>query len=197
MQHKPTALIVDLLSVDALMLDRKFNMLTFIFLSSNARFLALMMYFSTAGKYVIDEHIFKKKLLAVSGCEPLWFEDSLEIFLDPSSQIYKESVPLSLIYSMVDGIIVNIWDDMEPKTLKSLKDPNLLGQIARATIYPLPVDPSKTNHPVLDWLNKQQHESVIYISFGSGDSLSAKHLTELAWGLELSQQRFVWVSIYP
>ncbi|CDY70793.1 BnaAnng35060D, partial [Brassica napus] len=52
---------------------------------------------------------------------------------------------------------------------------------------------SKTVHPVLDWLNQQPDESVLYISFGSGGSLTAKLLTELAWGLEQSQQRFVWV----
>ncbi|KAG2311046.1 hypothetical protein Bca52824_022603 [Brassica carinata] len=198
MQHKPTALIVDLLSVNALPLGREFNMLTFIFIASNARLLALLMYFPTLEQDVTDEHIVKKKPLAVPGCEPLRFEDTFDIFLDPSSQLYQECVPLGLLYPTVDGIIVNTWDDMEPKTLKSLKDPNLLGRIARAPIYPVgpmyrPVDPSKTNNPVLDWLNKQLDESVIYISFGSGGSLSAKQLTELAWGLELSQQRFVWV----
>jgi len=87
---------------------------------------------------------------------------------------------------------------MESKTLKSLQDPKLMGRVARKPVYPIgplsrPVDPSKTNHPVLDWLNKQPDESVLYVSFGSGGSLSAKQLTELAWGLELSQQRFVWV----
>ncbi|KAF8081320.1 hypothetical protein N665_0892s0005 [Sinapis alba] len=198
MQQKPTALIVDLLSVNALPLGREFNMLTFIFIASNARLLALVMYFPTLDQDVTDEHIVKKKPLAVPGCEPLRFEDTFDIFLDPSSQLYQESVPLGLVYPTVDGIIVNTWDDMEPKTLKSLKDPNLLGRIARAPIYPIgpmcrPVDPSKTNHPVLDWLDKQPDESVIYISFGSGGSLSAKQITELACGLELSQQRFVWV----
>nr|UTO68660.1 UDP-glucosyltransferase 9 [Isatis tinctoria] len=198
MQHKPTALIVDLLSLDALRLGGEFNMLTYLFIASNARFVALMMYFPTLDRDVEEEHIIKKKPLAIPGCEPLRFEDTFEIFLDPSSQMYQECVPLGLVYATVDGIIVNTWDDMEPKTLKSLQDPKLLGRIARVPIYPIgplcrPVDPSKTNHPVLDWLNKQPDESVLYISFGSGGSLSAKQLTELAWGLELSQQRFVWV----
>ncbi|ESQ45461.1 hypothetical protein EUTSA_v10010327mg [Eutrema salsugineum] len=198
MQHKPTALIVDVLSLEALRLGGEFNMLTYLFIASNARFVALMMYFPTLDKDVQEEHIIKKKPLAIPGCEPVRFEDTFEIFLDPSSKIYQECVPLGLVYSTVDGIIVNTWDDMEPKTLKSLQDPELLGQIARVPIYPIgplsrPVDPSKTNHPVMDWLNKQPDESVLYISFGSGGSLPAKQLTELAWGLELSQQRFVWV----
>jgi coniferyl-alcohol glucosyltransferase len=34
---------------------------------------------------------------------------------------------------------------------------------------------------------------VIYVSFGSGGTLSCEQTTEIAWGLELSQQRFIWV----
>ncbi|KAL0875717.1 hypothetical protein Bca101_025422 [Brassica carinata] len=198
MQPKPTALIVDLFGLDALRLGGEFNMLTYVFIASNARFLALTMYFPTLEKDVEEEHIIKKKPLPVPGCEPVRFEDTLEPFLDPTDQIYRVFVPCGLLFPTADGLIVNTWDDMEPKTLKSLQDPKLLGGTARVPVYPIgplcrPVDPSKTNHPVLDWLDKQPEESVLYISFGSGGSLSANQLTELAWGLELSQQRFVWV----
>ncbi|KAG7628038.1 UDP-glycosyltransferase 72E1 [Arabidopsis thaliana] len=198
MQHKPTALIVDLFGLDAIPLGGEFNMLTYIFIASNARFLAVALFFPTLDKDMEEEHIIKKQPMVMPGCEPVRFEDTLETFLDPNSQLYREFVPFGSVFPTCDGIIVNTWDDMEPKTLKSLQDPKLLGRIAGVPVYPIgplsrPVDPSKTNHPVLDWLNKQPDESVLYISFGSGGSLSAKQLTELAWGLEMSQQRFVWV----
>ncbi|CAA7019406.1 unnamed protein product [Microthlaspi erraticum] len=198
MQPKPTALIVDLLGLDAIPIGKEFNMLTYAFIPSSARFLAVSMYFPTLDKDVEEEHIVNKKPLAIPGCEPVRFEDTLESYLDPTDQIYQELVPLSSLPPTADGIIVNSWDDMESKTLKSLQDPNLLGKIARVPVYPIgplcrPADPSSANHPVLDWLNEQQDESVLYISFGSGGSLSSKQLTEFAWGLELSQQRFVWV----
>ncbi|MBA0689256.1 hypothetical protein Goari_006991 [Gossypium aridum] len=35
-------------------------------------------------------------------------------------------------------------------------------------------------------------DSVIFVTFGSGGTLSFEQQTELAWGLELSQQRFIW-----
>ncbi|CAF2073722.1 hypothetical protein Bca4012_088880 [Brassica carinata] len=202
MQHKPTALIVDLFGLDALRLGGEFNMLTYVFIASNARFLALTMYFPTLEKDVEEEHIIKKKPLPMPGCEPVRFEDTLEPFLDPTDLIYREFVPFGLVFPTADGLIVNTWEDMEPKTLKSLQDPKLLGGIARVPVYPIgplcrPVDPLKINHPILDWLNKQPEESVLYISFGSGGSLSSNQLTELAWGLELSQQRFVWVVRAP
>jgi len=49
----------------------------------------------------------------------------------------------------------------------------------------------------LRWLDKQQHNSVLYASFGSGGTLSQEQINELAWGLELSGQRFLWVSRPP
>ena len=46
---------------------------------------------------------------------------------------------------------------------------------------------------VLDWLDMQPTESVLYVSLGSGGTISAQQTIELAWGLELSQHRFIWV----
>lgn len=46
---------------------------------------------------------------------------------------------------------------------------------------------------MIQWLDKQNHESVLFVSFGSGGTLSSQQIIELAWGLELSQQKFVWV----
>ncbi|KAG2263703.1 hypothetical protein Bca52824_070782 [Brassica carinata] len=137
MQHKPTALIVDLFGLDALRLGEEFNMLTYVFMTTNARFLAVALYFPTLEKDVEDEHIIKKKPLAIPGCEPVRFEDTLETLLDRTDQIYQVFVPFGLVFPTADGIIVNTWDDMEPKTLKSLRDPNLLGRIARVPLYPI------------------------------------------------------------
>lgn len=49
----------------------------------------------------------------------------------------------------------------------------------------------------LEWLNGQPHGSVLYISFGSGGTLSSHQITELALGLELSGQKFLWVARSP
>ncbi|KAJ9177151.1 hypothetical protein P3X46_012397 [Hevea brasiliensis] len=56
-----------------------------------------------------------------------------------------------------------------------------------------PLGPCGSNCELLDWLDQQPKESVVYVSFGSGGTLSAEQMMELAWGLELSQQRFIWV----
>lgn len=46
---------------------------------------------------------------------------------------------------------------------------------------------------LLEWVDCQPDESVIYVSFGSAGTLSPEQTIEMAWGLELSQQRYAWV----
>ncbi|KAF3505439.1 hypothetical protein F2Q69_00040268, partial [Brassica cretica] len=198
MIQKPTALIVDLFGTDALCLAAEFKMLTYVFMTTNARFLGVTIYYPNLEKDVKEEHTVQRKPLEILGCEPVQFEDTLDAYLVPDEPLYQDFVRHCLAYPKADGILVNTWDEMEPKSLKSLQDPKLLGRFARVPVYPIgplcrPVESSKTVHPILDWLNNQPDESVLYISFGSGGSLTAKLLTELAWGLEQSQQRFVWV----
>ncbi|CAN4109137.1 unnamed protein product [Withania somnifera] len=48
----------------------------------------------------------------------------------------------------------------------------------------------------LDWLDKQEPNSVIYVSFGSSTSLSNKEIEQLAIALEKSLQKFIWVLRY-
>jgi cis-zeatin O-glucosyltransferase len=48
-------------------------------------------------------------------------------------------------------------------------------------------------HDCLDWLDKQQAASVLYVSFGSMSSLRGEQIEELAAALRGSKQRFVWV----
>ncbi|KAL0346224.1 UNVERIFIED_CONTAM: Zeatin O-glucosyltransferase [Sesamum radiatum] len=52
---------------------------------------------------------------------------------------------------------------------------------------------SRTRHECLDWLDRQSTNSVIFVSFGTTSSLSNEQVQELAFGLERSQQKFVWV----
>ncbi|KAL9457162.1 hypothetical protein AB3S75_006243 [Citrus x aurantiifolia] len=45
----------------------------------------------------------------------------------------------------------------------------------------------------MKWLNDRAKESVVYVSYGSFVELKAEEMEELAWGLKLSDQHFLWV----
>lgn len=54
-------------------------------------------------------------------------------------------------------------------------------------------DHSGSRHESLEWLDKQDESSVIYVSFGTTTCLSDEQIRELAIGLVESEQKFLWV----
>ncbi|KAL6539795.1 hypothetical protein OROHE_011566 [Orobanche hederae] len=52
---------------------------------------------------------------------------------------------------------------------------------------------SRIRHKCLDWLDNQELDSVILVSFGTTSSFPDEQIRELAIGLEKSRQKFVWV----
>ncbi|KAH7566449.1 hypothetical protein ACOSP7_022940 [Xanthoceras sorbifolium] len=198
MSLRPTALIVDLFGSEAMVIADELKMLKYVFIASNAWFLSATTYFPTIDKQLEEEHINQQKPLMIPGCKPVPFEDTLEAFLDPKDQVYVEYLRLGLEIPKADGVLINTWEDLETATLAAMRDTTSLGRVTKVPVYPIgplvrQVTPPALEDSVLGWLDKQPTESVIYVSFGSGGTLSSKQMIELAWGLEQSQQRFVWV----
>ncbi|KAL9232593.1 hypothetical protein vseg_007688 [Gypsophila vaccaria] len=62
-------------------------------------------------------------------------------------------------------------------------------------LTPVQIEPrNKDNkHRCLEWLDKQEVNSVIYVSFGTATTMKDNQIKELASGLEKSGQKFIWV----
>ncbi|XP_027367637.1 zeatin O-glucosyltransferase-like [Abrus precatorius] len=52
---------------------------------------------------------------------------------------------------------------------------------------------SKRRHITIEWLEKQEPSSVIYVSFGTTTTLTKEQIQQIASGLEQSKQKFIWV----
>lgn len=52
---------------------------------------------------------------------------------------------------------------------------------------------SNGRHFCLEWLDKQEKNSVLYVSFGTTTAMSDEQIKELAVGLKQSNQKFIWV----
>lgn len=52
------------------------------------------------------------------------------------------------------------------------------------------------NKEIMEWLDKKEKNSVVFVSFGSEYFLSKEERLEVAKALELSQVNFVWVIRY-
>ncbi|KAG5621145.1 hypothetical protein H5410_006363 [Solanum commersonii] len=78
---------------------------------------------------------------------------------------------------------------LEGETIKALRSNEKLPSVPRCPIYPIgplrrTVDITEHDE-VIQWLDKQNQKSILYVSFGSGGTLSSEQIIELAWGLEL------------
>ncbi|KAA8547318.1 hypothetical protein F0562_003818 [Nyssa sinensis] len=167
MEHRPTIFIVDLFGTEAFEIADEFDMPKYVFATTAAWFVALCSY-----------------------CQRL------------DKEMYHEFVRIGVEFSLSDGVLVNTWEDLERTSLKALRDHEIFRSVFKVPVYPVgplrrSVEPGGSRSELLEWLNMQPSESVIYISFGSGGTMSAEQINELAWGLELSQQRFVWVARPP
>ncbi|XP_010026163.2 UDP-glycosyltransferase 72E1 [Eucalyptus grandis] len=198
MKSRPTALIVDMFGTEALAIAEEFDMLKYVFITSTAWFLAVTVHFPYIDEEAEHKHRIMKRPLDIPGCRSIRHEDTLDLFLDQTNKnLFSGFARVGMEISNADGILVNTWQDLEPLTLCALKDEKSLGRVAKAPVYPVgpltrPIGQSSKSE-VMDWLDMQPTESVIYVSFGSGGTLSAKQTSELAWGLELSQHKFIWV----
>ncbi|XP_030529621.2 anthocyanidin 3-O-glucosyltransferase 5-like [Rhodamnia argentea] len=202
MESRPDVLIVDLFGTEHLCIGDELGVPKYVYVPSNAWFLASFLYTPTLDKEVKGEYVDRTEAFEIPGCKPVRPEDVVDQMLDRSNQQYREYVRLAGEIPMGDGILLNVWEDLQAETLAALRNEEFLGRFAKGPVYtvgPLirPVRPSGLGKELLEWLDKQPSESVMLVSFGSGGTLSAEQLVELAWGLELSQQRFIWILRKP
>ncbi|KAM1529324.1 hypothetical protein EV2_019036 [Malus domestica] len=199
---RPTVLIVDLFSTESLSIGDELGIPKYVFIACNAWFLALTVYVRVLDKEVEGEYVDQTEPLRIPGCKPVRPEDVVDPMLDRTDQQYLEYVRIGSNFPKSDGILINTWEDLQHETLDAFRDERLLGGVAKVPVYPIgpltrPVQSGGSAGPkeegLFNWLDKQPSESVIFVSLGSGGTVSFEQMTEMAWGLELSQQRFIWV----
>ncbi|XP_009616889.1 hydroquinone glucosyltransferase-like [Nicotiana tomentosiformis] len=198
---KVVALVVDLFGTDAFDMAIEFKISPYMFYTSTAMMLSLAFYLPELDKTVSCEF---KDLPAVHipGCIPVHGKDLPDPVHDRKNEAYKWALHQTKRKKMAEGIILNSFSDLEPGAIKALQDKEAGNY--KPTIYPVgPVILMDTSSKVddelqcLKWLDEQPRGSVLYISLGSGGTLSHEQLIELATGLEMSEQRFLWVIRCP
>ncbi|KAK4490726.1 hypothetical protein RD792_001428 [Penstemon davidsonii] len=90
----------------------------------------------------------------------------------------------------VRGVLINTFTSFEPEAIEEL---NMATHVARV----LPVGPLESfetgDATNLPWLDQQEPESVLFVSFGSRTALSKDQIRELGNGLVRSGCKFLWV----
>ncbi|KAI4327559.1 hypothetical protein L6164_020004 [Bauhinia variegata] len=201
---RPSVLIVDIFGFEALSIAEELKIPKFIYVASHAWFTSLLIYTTVLDRQVQGQYVDQEEPFQIPGCSPVRPEDVFDPMLDRNTREYQEYLRVAFGMLKSDGLLLNSWEDVQHKDLESLRDPDLLGGILKVPVYgigplvrPAESNSQDSNRNLFDWLDKQSFESVIFVSFGSGGTLSFEQTTEVAWGLELSQQRFIWVTRPP
>ncbi|XLT63390.1 hypothetical protein HN873_019914 [Arachis hypogaea] len=165
------ALIADAFAFEALSFAKEFNFLSYIYFPSSV--MALSLFFGRDLPFPMQNR---------------------------SSDAYKLYLERSKGFSNVDGFIINSFLELESAAMKALAREKSC--FSFYDVGPITQKRSSSNDgdeelECLRWLDKQPHSSVLYVSFGSGGTLSQSAINELALGLELSGQRFLWVLRAP
>ena len=89
--------------------------------------------------------------------------------------------------------MVNNFMELEGSAIKAFEE---VGKISLNPVGPI-IQIGSSNQvdrsDYLRWLDNQPRESVLFVFFGSGGTLSHHQMTDLALGLELSGQKFLSV----
>uniref|UniRef100_A0A0A8Y1W4 Uncharacterized protein n=1 Tax=Arundo donax TaxID=35708 RepID=A0A0A8Y1W4_ARUDO len=143
------------------------------------------------------EHRGAVEPIRLPGCVPIHAHELPPSMLaDRSSDTYAGFLSIAKGVTGVDGILVNTFRELEPTVGDDMDG---LGP----PVYPVgPLVWTRSvgverDQDCLRWLDQQPRGSVVYISFGSGGTLTWQQTAELALGLELSRSRFIWVIKRP
>ncbi|CAL9170727.1 unnamed protein product [Musa hybrid cultivar] len=194
------ALVVDLFGTDYFTVALELCLPRYLFFPSNLLTLSLIFHLPELDATTTCEYRDLSEPLRLPGCVPIPGRDLLHPIQDRSNDAYRWVVHHARRYREAEGILVNSFDAIEPEAAKVLREP----EPGRPPVYlvgPLTQcwNPKATDERAecLRWLDQQPPGSVLFVSFGSGGTLTTAQTAELALGLELSGQRFLWVVRSP
>lgn len=199
----PKALIIDIFTTQAIDVCEELSIPVYSFFTASTILLAFSLYLPTLDSQVEGEFVDLPGPVEVPGCPPIRTNDLLDQVKNRKNEEYRWYLFHASRMSLVAGIFANTWQDLEPVTLQALKENPFFKEISTPPVYP--VGPlikddeflTEKDAEIIAWLDNQPTDSVIFINLGSGGTLSSKQLTELAWGLQMSQQRFILVVRKP
>ncbi|KAK2360317.1 hydroquinone glucosyltransferase [Trifolium repens] len=194
-------LVADLFASDSLICAKELNILSLIYCPSSATTLSFCLFLPKLDQIVVPTTQFKDlhEPIQIPGCVPINGRDLLNPVQDRNSIVYELFLQKCKNLLHINGIIVNSFKEIEQGPIKALIDETN----GYPKVYPIgPIIQTDSTNPkngseCLTWLNNQLPNSVLYVSFGSGGTLSQDQINELAFGLELSGKKFLWVVRAP
>ncbi|XP_022147323.1 hydroquinone glucosyltransferase-like [Momordica charantia] len=165
--------------------------------------LSLLLHMPTLDETVAGEYRDLPEPIRVPGCSPIPAKELPDPFQERGNDAYEALLHNTKRYGLAEGIFLNSFPKLDAGAINALQ----FAEPGKRTppIYPIgplvKIDSTGNDElgaeKCLNWLDEQPTGSVLFVSFGSGGTLSSHQINELALGLENSGQRFIWVVRNP
>ncbi|XP_058221680.1 hydroquinone glucosyltransferase-like [Rhododendron vialii] len=197
--NRLVALVVDLFGLDAFDVAKEIGVAPYLFSISTAMSFLFWFHMPKLDKMFTCEYRDLPVPVKLPGCVPVHGRDLYEAVQDRSHVEYRKLLENVSRVSSFEGIIINSFLDLEEGAIKALQ----VEEPCKPPVYPIgPLiqtgSSDGSDEPeCLKWLDDQPSQSVLFVSFGSAGTLSLDQINELALGLEMSGQKFLWVARSP
>ncbi|KAI3519370.1 hypothetical protein L1887_08425 [Cichorium endivia] len=186
------ALIVDMFCTPMIDVGNQFGLPTYIFFTSNASFLGIMLYFQTLndehGQEISELANSETELTIPSYAKPV-LPSVLPFVLLNKDEWSKRFVCYARKYREAKGIIVNTFLELETHALSSYDDKTPPVYTVGPMLKP---EKSTPDNEVLKWLEGQPKSTVLLLCFGSRGWFGVDQVREIAIAIERSGYRFIW-----
>nr|XP_029148360.1 7-deoxyloganetin glucosyltransferase-like [Arachis hypogaea] len=125
---------------------------------------------------------------------------------NPSNVMFNYNIVKVNTAMHAKGVILNTFEDLESEVLDAIRAKYsnvysigplsmLFKQLSNSNTQLKSIDLNlwKEDNKCLEWLDKRDRGSVVYVNFGSLVIMTPKQLSEFAWGLVNSKYHFLWV----
>ena len=198
------ALVVDMASVPARDVATELGVPCYMFFTSPWMLLSLFLHLPELDAGLVGEYRDATEPIRLPGCVPIHARELPGAMLaDRSSETYAGFLSLAKDAARVDGILVNTFRELEPAVGQG--GTNCVKGMPVYAVGPLvwtrPVAVGVNREPeharLITWLDQQARGSVVFLSFGSGGTLTWRQTTELALALEATGRPFIWAAKRP
>ncbi|KAJ1262152.1 hypothetical protein BS78_09G085600 [Paspalum vaginatum] len=193
------ALVVDMVGTPARNVAADLGVPFYMFFTSPWMTMSLFLHLPEIDSRRAGEHRDATEPIRLPGCVPIHAHELPEsMFADRSSSTYTGFLSMAKDATGVDGVLVNTFDALEPAVRDGMDGLDLPVHPVGPLVWTRPASVRvDRDHECMSWLDQQPRGSVVYVSFGSGGTLTWEQTAELALGLELSQYRFIWAVKRP
>ncbi|CAN0905173.1 UDP-glucose flavonoid 3-O-glucosyltransferase 6 [Linum grandiflorum] len=192
-QSRHVAVVLDLLCTTYIDVAKELGVPCYVLYTTGATFLSFMFHIQSLFDSGKLDLINLDELEIPSLTNPLPCNLVRSLVVDPVAVMSPVMLDLTRRARESKGILVNSFDGLEPHAIRSLD-----GMAKTPPIYTVgPILELKRKGDemtmMMEWLDKQPPSSVVYLCFGSwGRFDDDRQVQEIAFGLELSGQRFLW-----